>query len=375
MKVLLATLGGLAALTAAHMSLVVPLPRNAVDRVLPPWQNGKWFPFAPTCDKPDPTWNPQIPSGCIPEGTDGWGCNCANGTGPCDVAQSCFWFSQGCTIGCEACDGSPSNPNSHDKCGSGMNATLCNPLHRTYNRDAECNTAADTYRYNPWRAPGNAPVFDPCGMAGGGPKQQGGEAKYTTTKFAKQGDLGTKVLPPAPTGIVWPAGGIATTKWSIRANHGGGYQFRLCPASEPLTEACFQRTPLEFASAVHRLEWADTPNATLNTPPGSTTINATLVSTGTTPAGSTWAMNPLPYSNAAQAPTTGTGTFEPPCEETVDRKKSDTGRCSGRDPFNTLIVDTLRVPAVAPGKYVLSLRWDCEKSAQIWTNCADIEIQ
>ena len=163
--------------------------------------------------------------------------------------------------------------------------------------------------------------------------------------------------------------------WQLRYNHGGGYQFRLCPASEPLTEACFQRTPLEFASAVHRLEWADTPNATLNTPPGSTTINATLVSTGTTPAGSTWAMNPLPYSNAAQAPTTGTGTFEPPCEETVDRKKSDTGRCSGRDPFNTLIVDTLRVPAVAPGKYVLSLRWDCEKSAQIWTNCADIEIQ
>ena len=75
-------------------------------------------------------------------------------------------------------------------------------------------------RHHPWRAPGSAPVFDPCGMAGGGPKQQGGEAKYTTTKFAKQGDLGTKVLPPAPTGIVWPAGGIATTKWSIRANHG-----------------------------------------------------------------------------------------------------------------------------------------------------------
>ena len=40
-------------------------------------------------------------------------------------------------------------------------------------------------------------------MAGGGPKQQGGEAKYTETQFAKQGDLGTAVLPAAPTGIVW----------------------------------------------------------------------------------------------------------------------------------------------------------------------------
>ena len=50
-------------------------------------------------------------------------------------------------------------------------------------------------------APGHAPVFDPCGMAGGGPKKQGGEAKYTPTKFAQQGDLGSKVLPYAPTGV------------------------------------------------------------------------------------------------------------------------------------------------------------------------------
>jgi hypothetical protein len=38
-------------------------------------------------------------------------------------------------------------------------------------------------------------------------------------------------------------------------------------------------------------------------------------------------------------------------------------------------VDDLRVPAdLAPGEYVLGIRWDCEKSAQIWQNCADIEI-
>ena len=49
----------------------------------------------------------------------------------------------------------------------------------------------------------------------------------------------------------------------------------------------------------------------------------------------------------------------------VDRTKSDTGLCSGRDPFNTLLVDSLAVPDVAPGPYVLSLRWDCEKSAQV----------
>ena len=402
-----ALLGG----ASAHMSLVYPGPaRNAVDRVLPRWNasvpGGGWFPYEEGCAAPSSTWDPQTPSGCKPAGTDGWGCNCgtprpapprtppppaaprsppppapctqssppslrpaANASQPCNVAQSCLWFSQGCTIGCAACDGSPSNPNTADKCGSGMNATLCDPAHRTYNRAAACNSAADKYRHNPWRAPGNAPVFDPCGMAGGGPKQQGGEAKITTTQFTKQGDL-ARDLPAAPTGIVWQAGGIATTKWSIRANHGGGYQYRLCPAGQPITEACFRKTPLAFATGLHLLEWASSQYAPLNTEDGSEYINGTFVSEGVEPAGSTWAMNPLPYSNAQSEPE-----FEPPCAETVVRTKSDTGRCSGRDPYNTLITDAVRVPAVAPGAYVLQLRWDCEKSAQIWTNCADIVIE
>jgi len=209
----------------AHMSLVLPPSRNAVDRVLPPWQNGKWWPYEPNCSDPIPGWNPQIPSGCVPNGTDGWGCNCANGTEPCDVAQSCFWFSQGCTIGCETCDGGPSNPNTEDRCGSGMVATVNDPLLRTYNRDVEALSEDDVYRFNPWRAPGFAPVFDSCGMAGGGPKEMPGEAKYTETQFAKQGDLGSQVLPAAPTGITWTRGETATAKWSIRANHGGGCTF------------------------------------------------------------------------------------------------------------------------------------------------------
>ena len=35
----------------------------------------------------------------------------------------------------------------------------------TMNRWAEAGSANDTYRYNPWRAPGHAPVNDACGMA------------------------------------------------------------------------------------------------------------------------------------------------------------------------------------------------------------------
>ena len=116
----------------AHMSMIRPIPRNAIDRLDPRWKDGKWFPYRESCSNcttktcvTDPHaqgWNPQIPSGCVPPGTDGWGCNCANGTSPCDVGQSCFWFSNGCTIGCKTCTGKPANPNTRDLCGSGMKA-------------------------------------------------------------------------------------------------------------------------------------------------------------------------------------------------------------------------------------------------------------
>ena len=48
------------------------------------------------------------------------------------------------------------------------------------------------------------------------------------------------------TGVRWAIGGAAEVTWQVRNNHGGGYSYRLCPAGEPLTEACFQRHPLPF---------------------------------------------------------------------------------------------------------------------------------
>lgn len=221
-------------------------------------------------------------------------------------------------------------------------------------------------------------------LAGGSPKSGGGESKITETIFTKQGDLGSK-LPEQPTGVQWKLGSVVSTKWSIRANHGGGlpafywlslrvllfrYIYRLCPLSEPLTEACFFRHVLPFViEAGQLLEWSS--NTSRRSEEQHTFhVRGTYVSEGTFPPNSTWAMNPLPYSNSGSPPE-----FQPPCDERVDRKLTDTPSCSGRDPFNTLIVDQLRVPAdLVPGKYVLGIRWDCEKSAQSWTNCADIEI-
>jgi hypothetical protein len=39
------------------------------------------------------------------------------------------------------------------------------------------------------------------------------------------------------------------------------------------------------------------------------------------------------------------------------------------------IRDMVSVPAgLAPGKYVLGFRYDCEASSQVWSNCADIDV-
>ena len=50
-----------------------------------------------------------------------------------------------------------------------------------------------------------------------------------------------------PSQATWVAGDEAEIVWGLRANHGGGYQLRLCPRSSELTEACTQKMPLPFA--------------------------------------------------------------------------------------------------------------------------------
>jgi hypothetical protein len=131
-------------------------------------------------------------------------------------------------------------------------------------------------------------VFDACGRAGGGivgGKVGGGAAFYIETIHAKEGDLGSKVLPPAPSGVAYKAGGAFEATWGMRANHGGGqfansprtavmtvigqtlrqsmcsacipgYQYRLCPSASPLTESCLQAMPLPFAG-VQQLQYTN----------------------------------------------------------------------------------------------------------------------
>ena len=247
MAALLATLLVVAILlptAAGHGSLVLPQTRNSIDRLAPQWKGG--YPTVPDFPGTGRWGLPNETCGTTPPSCQE-GCSCSNGTEACDVGQSCFWFSSGCTIGCETCDGNGRRTGPSCRCGQCANATLNDPKYRTGNRKAAAGSADDWTRHNPWRAPGLAPIFDSCGMAGGGPVSGVESGEYNTTRFAKQGDLGSKTLPYAPTGTVWKAGGVGTTGWYIRANHGGGYQFRLCPRGETLDEECFRKTPLEFS--------------------------------------------------------------------------------------------------------------------------------
>ena len=113
-----------------HGFMITPVPRNAIDKDLPLWANGG---FPQTNGEPGCTQDMQV---C--------GCWCANGTSACQSGQSCYWFSQGCTIGCDKCSSEPGAPRARkDLCNSGLNATVCDKRLRTYNMDAPCNSPED----------------------------------------------------------------------------------------------------------------------------------------------------------------------------------------------------------------------------------------
>jgi len=374
-------LSALATAVSAHGAVVSPPPRNAVDKSLPPW-NGLV-----------PKYPPSV------ESMTGW-CPVPDKRGKISGqnGQACFWFSNGCAIGCDVCDGSSRGPvpncgndptapcpaqknqtgTGRNKVGpngvvcsesNGKKPTLCDPVLRTVNTGAKCGAENDWYYYSPWRAPGMAPVYDSCGMAGGHKPPQGGFGGiYVNTSHAKLGDLGSKVLPRAPSNTTWLAGNSYEVSWTIEANHGGGYSYRLARADGPLDEAAFGKIPLTFVGQ-QGLRWR---GGKVN---GGQEIffNGTYTKTGTTPSGSMWAKNPVPRNDMHQ---TGIG-FAPPCAAFG----MEVGMCSGMKDGQggaepTLeIVDRVLIPEdILPGEYVLGWRWDCEESNQIWQSCSDVSI-
>jgi len=381
-------------LVSGHGAITFPPPRNAIDSDELPW-GGKVptpVPFEPWCPMPSEDATVSDP---------GRNLTGANG-------QACFWFSNGCAIGCGECDGNTRGPIPSFQCVAGSNpkncavvpkpgahiefgpkapicpgngslpATICDPAQRTVNTGAKCGADDDYYFYSPWRRPGSAPVIDSCGTAGGRIPSQGNGgfgAQYQNTTHAKVGDLGSK-LPHTPSGTTWETGSTVEVSWTLQANHGGGYSYRLCPLGEELTEECFKKIPLDFVGP-SAFRWGGRSGHTLS-------FDAVTVSNGTSPDGSTWRKNPIPrawkdqdgnWGNGSNQFQTGEG-FQPYCKDAGIDKIGNKYSCTSEwGPYNMEMVDMVTIPAdLAPGPYVVGFRWDCEESNQIWSSCSDINI-
>jgi len=290
------------------------------------------------------------------------------------------WFSQGCQPGCSAC----SDKFSGDTCsepGGTMAPTLNDAELRTWK---DHPTYGDFTKRNPWRAPGYSPVFSPCGIAGGGDTRHpgnGADAPAGVTQGADGRDL------PEGTKTQWAQGSVQEVAWSIVANHGGGYAYRLCPKNSELTEACFQSNHLQYSSNESWIQYG-------NDESNRTAIPATRVDEGTFPHGSVWTKNPIPAcgqynggvgDNACDFP----AQFDPPLPYLYGYGSATCftgsaghgGGCTKedaayyRDHFRFNIIDQVNVPMdLEVGEYVLSFRWDCEQTPQVWTQCADITV-
>ena len=77
---------------------------------------------------------------------------------------------------------------------------------------------------------------------------------------------------------------------SLSAHERRSAQYSLCPKSEKLTEACFDATPLRFATSNHTIRYL-----TGRLPEQQ--IPARDVDVGTHPLGSAWRVNPIPACN------------------------------------------------------------------------------
>eukprot|EP00041_Stephanoeca_diplocostata_P025537 m.670883 g.670883 ORF g.670883 m.670883 type:complete len:425 (-) comp22767_c0_seq24:1317-2591(-) len=410
--------GTLATVTRVHShgAVTFPPPRNSIDRNVAPW-NGTVPAYPIPFDSPN--WCAKSDS------TSGDPRNLTGSNG-----QACFWFSNGCDIGSGSCDGNsgqviPCCTPKFKLTGNGTappdpwgpegivvdedfvksfdrnklrpknlkyperKATICDPRLRTLNTHAECGSPADFWYNAPWRYPGITPVIDSCGAAGGrlpgqGPAPGGGAgATYVNTSNAKLSDVGSK-LPPLMSGTVWSVGSAVEVAWTQKAWHGGGYQYRLCPANMPLTEECFQKMPLPFVGNAS-LRWGGVGGEQMWF---NTTERGWDVSVGTVPEGSMWRKVPLPrgpWNWRASGPS-----FQPVCEESEEcRTSAKAPRCLGPDKPCTCkcsgdgigdlpmleMVDMVQLPAgLVPGSYVLGWRWDCEESTQVWTSCSDVTI-
>ena len=227
---------------------------------------------------------------------------------------------------------------------------------------------------NPWMAPGTAQVFSPCGWQGGNPQGCGGVpvGDECPGGGTSQGADSRQVDWDDVVTTEWRRGEVAEVGWGMLANHGGGYSYRLCKLGEGLvTEECFQQTPLNFASDHSWVQYGWDPATRVE-------LVASRTREGTFPPGSQWTMNPIPVCNS-----TAMGWFDPTCPEGFEFEPQGPGLYGtgehadtpGYPDFLWTLMDEVEVPVdLEAGDYVLSFRWDCEATPQIWNACSNVRI-
>jgi len=251
-----------------------------------------------------------------------------------------------------------------------------------------------------------------------------------------QGADGITLPPRQP--HFWKRGDIEDVAFALTANHGGGYSYRLCKttATDQVTEECFQKNPLSFSGEKSWLQygefvppqpryeipltvvstgtypagsqWARLPIPACKVcdqgvecgselPPNMTDVSGQIPWGGDFFGGKAWIDqvdcaslcsgaspedNPGPPVNANGSQYgLSDGRLCPPgltqFEETVPGISGFLANHTfpERSLIAFSIVDKVVVPNLPDGTYMLSWRWDCEQTAQIWQNCADIEIK
>jgi len=315
------------------------------------------------------------------------------------TGDACYWYHVGCHIGCSSCtlEGKDLYPGPHCTAEQGlMEPTNNDPQFRTWDPHGQ-SECGDFTKYNPWRAPGKAPVMDPCGIASGFANPS---SYVEVPKGYQGGQKGSEVLPEAPPAY-WKAGGTAQVGWGLSAQHGGGYSYRLCPKGSQVTEKCFQSNTLRFAAANSTIHFDDGSHADIEIP----------TTTYTAPDGTEWRTNPIPGCACDNGITCGGKEFlDKKPKHHVHAAEYSQGNCAGQYPKSTVyanhgsptsdcprgtmfesgfdqftqgflvgsgnefsVMDNVQVPNT-PGDYVLSWRWDCEETDQVWNSCADIVI-
>jgi uncharacterized surface protein with fasciclin (FAS1) repeats len=181
---------------------------------------------------------------------------------------------------------------------------------------------------------------------------------------------------------VWTAGETVDVSYNIEATHGGGHQYRLCPAGNlfgdnSLDEECFQANVMAFADGKSTFVGGSGDDAV------SIEYDALDVDDSNTdgvwPSGTTWRKLGLP-------PCLGlSGTDDCSTPQFTENMAPgywgypafDVGspdlQAIGLHDWK--IIDKVVVPEGLNGDYVVSWRWDSEQTPQVWTQCAIVTIQ